>query len=66
MLEAAAARHGIDAELLLAMAQVESAGNPDAESSSGALGLMQVMPASAPPSIPTMTIHPLPERRGET
>jgi hypothetical protein len=36
--------HGIDANLIAAVMTVESAGNPDAYSRSGAVGLMQVMP----------------------
>ncbi len=47
MIEAAAEQHGVDAGLLTAMVQVESGGAPDVESSAGALGLMQVMPATA-------------------
>lgn len=43
---AAAARHGVDPELLAIITLVESKGNPDAESPSGALGLMQIMPAT--------------------
>ena len=42
----AAATHGIDPELLAIVVLVESAGNPDAKSTAGALGLMQVMPAT--------------------
>jgi hypothetical protein len=39
-----AAEHGLDANLIAAVMTVESAGNPDAYSRSGAVGLMQVMP----------------------
>jgi soluble lytic murein transglycosylase-like protein len=42
-----AARYRIDPGLLSAMIRVESAGKPRAISSKGALGLMQVMPATA-------------------
>ncbi|MBK8259179.1 MAG: peptidoglycan DD-metalloendopeptidase family protein [Polyangiaceae bacterium] len=46
MFEAAAKKHGVDAELLAIVALVESAGDPDAKSPMGALGLMQIMPAT--------------------
>jgi hypothetical protein len=39
--------HNIDANLLEAMAEVESGGNPLSVSPKGALGLMQLMPATA-------------------
>jgi len=39
--------HNIDAELLEAMAEVESGGDPLSVSPKGALGLMQLMPATA-------------------
>lgn len=44
---AAGAAHGVDPELLAAVAQVESGYRPDARSSAGAVGLMQFMPATA-------------------
>jgi soluble lytic murein transglycosylase-like protein len=40
------ARHGVDPGLVRAMIQVESAYQPRARSSKGAVGLMQVMPAT--------------------
>lgn len=43
----AAARHQVDAKLLHAVIQTESAYRPDAVSSAGAVGLMQLMPATA-------------------
>ncbi len=46
-IEAAATTHGLDSALLLAMIRVESNFRPDARASSGASGLMQVMPATA-------------------
>jgi soluble lytic murein transglycosylase-like protein len=46
LLLAAAARHRVDPELLAIIVLVESGGNPAAVSTSGALGLMQVMPAT--------------------
>jgi len=47
LFEAAAARHGIDARVLSAVAKVESGYNPNAVSSAGAQGLMQFMPSTA-------------------
>jgi len=41
-----AAEHGVDARLLHAIVSVESAYNPQASSHAGALGLMQVIPAT--------------------
>ncbi len=43
---AAGQKHGVDPSLLAIIALVESGGNPVARSGSGALGLMQVMPAT--------------------
>jgi soluble lytic murein transglycosylase-like protein len=43
----AASRHNIDAKLLHAVIQTESAYNPSAISSAGAAGLMQLMPGTA-------------------
>jgi soluble lytic murein transglycosylase-like protein len=43
----AAARHQVDAKLVHAVIQAESAYKPDAISSAGAIGLMQLMPATA-------------------
>lgn len=43
----AAARHQVDAKLLHAVIQTESAYRPDVISSAGAVGLMQLMPATA-------------------
>ncbi len=44
---AAAQRHGLDPALVLAVVGVESAFQPDAVSTKGAQGLMQLMPATA-------------------
>ncbi|MCY4452744.1 MAG: transglycosylase SLT domain-containing protein [Immundisolibacterales bacterium] len=44
--ETAARQQGIDAALVLATIRMESAFRPNARSSAGALGLMQVMPAT--------------------
>jgi len=43
----AANRHGLDPALVLAVARVESCFDPRARSVAGALGLMQLMPATA-------------------
>jgi soluble lytic murein transglycosylase-like protein len=44
---AAARRHGLDPDLVLALVQVESAFRPDAISPKGAQGLTQLMPGTA-------------------
>lgn len=47
MIAKAAAKHQMDPKLLHAVIQAESAYNPNAVSSAGAVGLMQLMPATA-------------------
>ncbi len=46
-IDAAAHAHGVDPDLLAILTLVESAGQPDARSSMGARGLVQVMPQTA-------------------
>ena len=47
MIEHAALKHSVDARLVKAVIQVESAFQPRARSRKGAMGLMQLMPATA-------------------
>ncbi|MBC7974123.1 MAG: lytic transglycosylase domain-containing protein, partial [Myxococcales bacterium] len=47
LIDAAARRHGVDPSLLAIVTWVESHGDPDARSPSGARGLMQLMPRTA-------------------
>jgi hypothetical protein len=47
IIEAASRRHGVDADLVRAVVFVESSYDPQAMSSQGALGLMQLMPETA-------------------
>jgi len=47
VIDAAAARHGVDPNLVHAVIRAESAYEPTAESHAGACGLMQLMPATA-------------------
>jgi len=47
IISVAAARHGVDARLVHALIQVESAYHSNARSPRGAMGLMQLMPSTA-------------------
>ena len=47
IIDAASVRHGVDAALLFALIEVESSYRPNAVSPKGAMGLMQLMPATA-------------------
>jgi soluble lytic murein transglycosylase-like protein len=47
IIESAATRHAVDARVVKAVIQVESAFQPRARSSKGAMGLMQLMPHTA-------------------
>lgn len=47
IIQQAAARYGVDEDLVHAVVQAESGYDPDSRSGAGAIGLMQLMPATA-------------------
>jgi Transglycosylase SLT domain len=47
LVQTTSARHGVDANLVRAVIETESGGNPSAVSRKGAVGLMQLMPTTA-------------------
>ena len=47
LVQSTAARHGVNANLVRAVIETESGGNPSAVSRKGAVGLMQLMPTTA-------------------
>jgi soluble lytic murein transglycosylase-like protein len=47
LVQTTAARHGVNANLVRAVIETESGGNPNAVSRKGAVGLMQLMPTTA-------------------
>ena len=47
IIDKVSAEHGVDPKLVRALIRVESAYQPDARSHKGAMGLMQLMPATA-------------------
>lgn len=47
LIDRTAQKHGLDEKLVRALVRQESGFNPDATSSAGAMGLMQLMPATA-------------------
>jgi len=57
-IERQATKHGVSPELVRAVIQVESAFNPNAISPKGAMGLMQLMPATATQFGVTNPFHP--------
>ena len=64
IIAAASVRHGVDPALVYALIEVESTYQPDARSPKGAMGLMQLMPATVKQYAVTESLRPDRQYRG--